>query len=61
MKFNEGKCQVLHLGRNNSMHQYILGADQLQSSSTEKHLEGLVDKKLNTIEQCTLAGWLLGD
>ena len=29
MKFNKEKCQVLPLGRNNSMHQYVLGATQM--------------------------------
>jgi len=38
MKFNKGECTVLHLGRNNLMHQYRLGVDLLQSSSVERDL-----------------------
>ncbi|KAK4829689.1 hypothetical protein QYF61_006064 [Mycteria americana] len=36
MKFNKEKYEVLHLGRNNPMHQYMLGATQLESSFAEK-------------------------
>ncbi|PKU27731.1 rna-directed dna polymerase from mobile element jockey-like [Limosa lapponica baueri] len=46
MNFNKGKPKVLHLGRNNSMHQYRLGADLLESTSEEKDLRVLVDNKM---------------
>ena len=46
MKFNMGKGKVLHLGRNNSMHQYRLGVDLLESSSVERDLSVLVDDRL---------------
>ncbi|GAB0182220.1 mitochondrial enolase superfamily member 1 [Grus japonensis] len=54
MKFNNEKCKILHLKRTKSMHLYMLGASQLESSFEEKDLWVLVDTKLNMSQRCAL-------
>jgi len=52
MILNKGKCRVLHLGRNNPMHQYRLGADLLENSSVERDLGVPVNDRLTMSQQC---------
>ena len=54
IKFNKEKCKVLHLGRNNPMHRYMMGTTPLKSSFAEKDLVVLVGTKLTTRQQYAL-------
>ena len=43
IKFNKDNYRVLHLGRNNALHQYRIEANWLKSTSAEKVVRILVD------------------
>jgi len=51
MRFNKSEYRILHLGRNNCMHEYRLGADLLGRSSAEKDLGVLMDNRLTMSQQ----------
>ncbi|GAB0183557.1 hypothetical protein GRJ2_000821000 [Grus japonensis] len=61
MKFSKVKCKVLHVGRSSPRHQYMLEADQLESSLAEKDLVVLLDTRLNMSQQCALAAKAAND
>ena len=51
LKFNEGKCKVIHMGKNNQNTDYqMTGGVKLEKSTCEKDLGVRVDSKLNFSE-----------
>lgn len=48
MKLCKGICKALHLGTNNPIHQYVLGASRQESSSA------ILVNKLGMVQQCVL-------
>lgn len=54
VKFKKSKCELLHLGWNNPVQHYRLGADWIERCFLEINLGVLVDINLNMSQQCVL-------
>lgn len=54
MKYNNSKCKIRHLGKNNPLDQCKLEINLLESSSVEKDLESLANNKKFMSQQCSL-------
>ena len=55
MKFNTSKCAVMHVGNNNSHHEYSMGGTTLQETKEEKDLGVWIHKSLKVAKQCAEA------
>ena len=55
MKFNTGKCQILHLGHSNPECTGRLGNKRLENRPVERNLGVLVNSKSNMSQKCALA------
>lgn len=54
MKYNKGKCRVLHRGKSNPKYQYRLGTDLLEISVGERDLGLLVNSRMTMNQHCAL-------
>ena len=54
MRNNKSKSKVLHLGRNNHMHQYRLEDDFLERNSVERDLGVTLGNRFAMRQQCAL-------
>lgn len=52
IKCDKGKCKVLYHRRNNPIHQYSLGTNQLEGRVPAKDTGVLLDMKLNMSPLC---------
>lgn len=55
MEFNVDKCKVMHIGKNNSKHNYTMNGQTLQKTSEEKDVGILISDTMKPSQQCSAA------
>ena len=55
MEFNQAKCKVMHLGRNNPRIEYKMGGVELAETEEERDLGVMVDSSMKPAVQCQTA------
>ena len=55
MVFNVDKCKVMHIGKNNSKHNYTMNGQILQKTSEEKDVGILISDTMKPSQQCSAA------
>ena len=55
MEFNQAKCKIMHLGRNNRKFKYKMGGEELVETEEERDLGVLVNESLKPANQCQTA------
>ena len=55
MKFNGEKCKVMHIGRRNQRHEYVMNGVKLKETEEEKDLGVWVESSLKPAMQCEVA------
>ena len=52
MRFNFGKCKIMHIGRQSNSDSYLMGGQMLTETQQEKDLGVILNSKLGASEQC---------
>ncbi len=55
MKFNLGKCKIMHVGRNNPGYKYFMGGVELAEVEEERDVGVVIHKNLKPTAQCLKA------
>ena len=55
MQFNESKCKVVHIKKNNSRYKYLMNGVVLEASDKEKDVGVIIQEDLKPTKQCASA------